>query len=172
MIGPCVTYVTAIQMASGSDIMQTLLQVPEIVAKLTNKFECECAANRELNRSIVALKERIDEVERKKTTATSLLEALHAKYTALLKSAEAPKFGKLAEMLKGIADDLMCPISLQLLVDPVITPSGQTYSRASIEQQIERAGIDPVTREPLTKEMLYPNLFARAVVEALRNAGA
>jgi len=51
--------------------------------------------------------------------------------------------------------------------DPVVTPSGITYDRKDIEEHLQRVGhFDPVTRHPLTSELLIPNLAMKDVVDA------
>ncbi|KAG5181789.1 hypothetical protein JKP88DRAFT_141148, partial [Tribonema minus] len=43
----------------------------------------------------------------------------------------------------------LCPISLDWLVNPVITPSGITYSRAELELWVRENGTDPIARSCL-----------------------
>ena len=49
------------------------------------------------------------------------------------------------------------PLTLELMEDPVITPSGVTYSRASIMTSLLHKAEDPSTRQPLRAEQLIPN---------------
>jgi hypothetical protein len=59
-----------------------------------------------------------------------------------------------------------CPISLEVMRDPVMTPSGVSYERAMIEQHLEMVGeFDPMTHEKLTKAQLYPNRMLKQLVE-------
>ena len=57
------------------------------------------------------------------------------------------------------------PSFAQVMTDPVITPSGETYERQAIEQWLETHGTDPQTRRPLTKEQLIPNRRLKETVE-------
>ena len=66
------------------------------------------------------------------------------------------------------AIEMECPISHELWVDPVLTPSGITYSREHICAWIDLRGTDPVTGEALTRSQLVPNLVARQLLEKLR----
>eukprot|EP01023_Acetabularia_acetabulum_P026786 TRINITY_DN2538_c0_g1_i16.p1 TRINITY_DN2538_c0_g1~~TRINITY_DN2538_c0_g1_i16.p1 ORF type:complete len:378 (+),score=44.24 TRINITY_DN2538_c0_g1_i16:218-1351(+) len=54
--------------------------------------------------------------------------------------------------------DLVCPITHEIFVDPVITTAGQVYERTAIEQYIstQQNPVDPVTRSPLVSKMLTP----------------
>jgi len=67
---------------------------------------------------------------------------------------------------REIPDYLCGKISFELLKEPVITPSGITYERASIKEHLQRVGhFDPVTREPLTVDQLIPNFSLREALE-------
>lgn len=69
-----------------------------------------------------------------------------------------------ARALPYVPDHFLCKISLDLMVDPVVAPSGYTYERANIEEWIRMNPCDPMTRENLNQEQLYPN---RSLREAL-----
>ena len=61
---------------------------------------------------------------------------------------------------------LQCPIMLSLFKDPVCAPSGYTYERTAILEHLSHSGTDPMTRQPLQKEQLLPNLCMRQAVQA------
>ncbi|KAK9161917.1 hypothetical protein Syun_002819 [Stephania yunnanensis] len=66
-----------------------------------------------------------------------------------------------------IPDYLCCKITLDILRDPVITPSGVTYERAALLDHFQKLGkYDPVTREPLDEHHLVPNLAIKEAVQA------
>jgi len=67
---------------------------------------------------------------------------------------------------------LCCPISSEIMTDPVMTPNGKTYERESIEDWIERKGTDPATRVALTIQDLRPNDALKAVIQAREEAQA
>ncbi|CAG0901608.1 unnamed protein product [Cyprideis torosa] len=68
---------------------------------------------------------------------------------------------------REVPDYLCGKISFEILRDPVITPSGITYDRKNIEEHLLRVGhFDPVTRSPLTRDQLIPNLAMQDVVES------
>ncbi|KAL3517858.1 hypothetical protein ACH5RR_020447 [Cinchona calisaya] len=69
-----------------------------------------------------------------------------------------------------VPDYLCCKISLDIFRDPVITPGGVTYERAVILDHLEKVGrFDPITREPLYKSQLVPNLAIKEAVRAFLN---
>lgn len=66
-----------------------------------------------------------------------------------------------------VPDYLCCKITLDILRDPVITPSGVSYERAVLLDHLEKVGnFDPVTREPLEPSQLVPNLAIKEAVHA------
>ncbi|XP_047087604.1 U-box domain-containing protein 21-like [Lolium rigidum] len=60
-----------------------------------------------------------------------------------------------------------CPISLDLMRDPVTAPTGITYDRESIEAWLDtgRAAVCPVTHAPLRRDDLVPNHATRRVIQ-------
>eukprot|EP00877_Chromochloris_zofingiensis_P008484 jgi/Chrzof1/388/Cz01g14020.t1 len=64
-------------------------------------------------------------------------------------------------LLDAAPQEFLCPIGLDLITDPVVTPCGVTYNRPCIQQWIHRYGQDPGTNAPLTVGQLYPNLAMR-----------
>ncbi|KAI3769899.1 hypothetical protein L6452_01013 [Arctium lappa] len=59
-----------------------------------------------------------------------------------------------------------CPISLELMRDPVIVGTGQTYDRSSIESWAATGNTTcPVTRLPLTDFTLIPNHTLRRLIQ-------
>ena len=63
-----------------------------------------------------------------------------------------------------IPESFRCPISGDLMVDPVVDREGNTYDRASIQEWLARNPTSPMTRTPMTKEDLKPN---RALADSI-----
>ncbi|XP_074354662.1 U-box domain-containing protein 4-like isoform X2 [Apium graveolens] len=58
-----------------------------------------------------------------------------------------------------------CPLSLELMTDPVIVASGQTYERASIRKWFELGlTVCPKTHETLAHTNFLPNYIAKALI--------
>ena len=49
--------------------------------------------------------------------------------------------------------------------DPVITKYGHSYERKEIENWIDKAGNDPLTKKPLTKNDIFPNYQLKNLIE-------
>ncbi|KAK3023272.1 hypothetical protein RJ639_044243 [Escallonia herrerae] len=64
-----------------------------------------------------------------------------------------------------IPDDFRCPISLELMKDPVIVSTGQTYERSCIEKWLEAGhGTCPKTQQTLANTTLTPNYVLRSLI--------
>ncbi|XWS28847.1 hypothetical protein CRYUN_Cryun25bG0106700 [Craigia yunnanensis] len=64
-----------------------------------------------------------------------------------------------------IPDDFRCPISLELMKDPVIVSTGQTYERSCIEKWLEQGhGTCPKTQQMLSSPALTPNYVLRSLI--------
>ncbi|XP_075510304.1 LOW QUALITY PROTEIN: U-box domain-containing protein 16-like [Primulina tabacum] len=86
----------------------------------------------------------------------------------VLYGASTPRNSRMRRQATGevnIPADFRCPISLDLMRDPVVVSTGQTYDRASICQWIE-SGHDtcPKTGQTLTHTQLIPNLALKNLI--------
>ncbi|CAA0816855.1 U-box domain-containing protein 13 [Striga hermonthica] len=64
-----------------------------------------------------------------------------------------------------IPDDFRCPISLELMNDPVIVSTGQTYERSCIEKWLQAGHATcPKTQQALSSTSLTPNYVLRSLI--------
>ena len=68
----------------------------------------------------------------------------------------------------GIPNELLCPITHEVMVDPVMTADGHTYERAAIERVFEGTGQSDDVRSPVTglvlsSRLLTPNIAIRSM---------
>ncbi|XWS36441.1 hypothetical protein CRYUN_Cryun20dG0086200 [Craigia yunnanensis] len=64
-----------------------------------------------------------------------------------------------------IPPHFLCPLSLELMLDPVIVASGKTYDRTSIQKWLDSGlTICPMTRQTLAHTNLIPNYMVKALV--------
>ncbi|KAE8685351.1 U-box domain-containing protein 3 [Hibiscus syriacus] len=65
----------------------------------------------------------------------------------------------------SIPPHFLCPLSLELMTDPVIVASGQTYDRTSIQKWLDSGlSICPMTRQTLKHRDLIPNHTVKNMV--------
>ncbi|CAL1405496.1 unnamed protein product [Linum trigynum] len=64
-----------------------------------------------------------------------------------------------------IPDDFLCPISLELMRDPVIVATGQTYERSFIQRWVDAGNKTcPKTQQKLQHSTLTPNYVLRSLI--------
>ncbi|KAG4441746.1 hypothetical protein IFR05_002737 [Cadophora sp. M221] len=66
---------------------------------------------------------------------------------------------------RKVPDWCVDDITFSVMLDPVVTKTGQSYDRSSIMEHLRRSPTDPLTREPLQVTDLRPNLALRAACE-------
>ena len=72
-----------------------------------------------------------------------------------------------------VCDELLCPIALELPLDPVTAEDGRTYERSEIEKWIKQKGAtlrSPITNEPMGPRLM-PAVQVRNVIERLVRSG-
>lgn len=65
--------------------------------------------------------------------------------------------------------EFLCPISGEVMNDPVSTAAGQTYERRGIEQWLAHHGTDPLTNVVLTTRDVIPNHTLRSLIQTWIN---
>ncbi|XP_039129890.1 U-box domain-containing protein 19-like [Dioscorea cayenensis subsp. rotundata] len=85
------------------------------------------------------------------------------------RSKQSTRFQKDSLLSDINLEDLKCPISLELMTDPVTLSTGQTYNRSSIKRWFDSGCLTcPVTGEKLTNaNMMVPNSTLRKLAEQL-----
>jgi len=66
--------------------------------------------------------------------------------------------------------DMLCPITCEIMKDPVICSDGNTYERKAIERWLLTNNKSPSTNLPLVNKTLIPNVFAKRVIDAYKEA--
>ena len=67
-------------------------------------------------------------------------------------------------------DDFICPITMELMVDPVVAADGHTYDRGAIEDWLVGHSTSPMTGAELTATELYPNFTVRGQIRTWQEA--
>ncbi|KAJ5373079.1 hypothetical protein N7517_005085 [Penicillium concentricum] len=64
-----------------------------------------------------------------------------------------------------VPDYLIDGITFEIMHDPVITPSGVSFDRLGITKYVEKSGVDPLTRAPISVHDLRSNYALKAACE-------
>lgn len=62
---------------------------------------------------------------------------------------------------EDIPNEFVCPITTEIIMDPVVAVDGHTYERAAIEEWFKTKSTSPKTNEVLPSKMLIPNRAIR-----------
>ena len=73
---------------------------------------------------------------------------------------------------REVPDDFICPITAEIMTDPVSTSDGFTYERAAITEWLRTKDTSPKTGATLESTTLYPNLSLRSVIRSFTEAHA
>lgn len=68
-----------------------------------------------------------------------------------------------------LVQNLKCPISQDIFLNPYITPEGQTFDKTKIELSIKNNQVNPLTKTKLNIKELIPNRKVLDLVEFYRN---
>jgi hypothetical protein len=61
---------------------------------------------------------------------------------------------------------ILCPLTQQLITDPVVAADGVSYQREAISEFMRLRDVSPVTGQPLASATLQPNFALRAAIAA------
>jgi STIP1 family protein 1 len=67
---------------------------------------------------------------------------------------------------RAVPDHFICPITVDVMLDPVISPSGTSFERAALLRALAAKAEDPISRKPLKADQLIPNLALKGAIEA------
>ena len=76
--------------------------------------------------------------------------------------------GTVSGLVAGIPKHLICSLTLELMVDPVLAEDGNTYERSEILKWINMSGTSPLDPSiPLDASRLVPNRAVKQLIEEL-----
>ena len=83
----------------------------------------------------------------------------------------SPQEKKLRKSINDVAADLVCPITQELPIEPVMAEDGKIYEKKAILEWLSRDATSPVTRARMGTRLL-PAIQTRNTIEALVKSGA
>ena len=69
-----------------------------------------------------------------------------------------------------VPDDYVCPITAEIMTDPVTTADGFTYERTAITEWLRTKDTSPSTGATLAYKALVPNLSLRSMIRGFSEA--
>ena len=68
-----------------------------------------------------------------------------------------------------VPNDFYCPITGELMKDPVTDQEGHTYERIAIMKWLSKSNTSPLTRKPLIEKDLYTNIPFKKTIDSMRD---
>ncbi|TKY65409.1 U-box domain-containing protein 15 [Spatholobus suberectus] len=142
-----------------------------IIERLAKKLELHSVED--LNTETVAIRNLAAERKGQQVESTQRIINLLNKFKRIAGMEETnvledPAMPKMLERCTSllIPHEFLCPITLEIMTDPVIITSGQTYERESIEKWFQsNHNTCPKTRQPLEHLSLAPNCALKSLIE-------
>jgi hypothetical protein len=72
----------------------------------------------------------------------------------------------------AVPDEYICPITAEIMTDPVSTLDGFTYERAAITEWLRTKDVSPKTGATLESKALIPNHSLRSMIRSFTEAAA
>lgn len=135
----------------------------EILAKIADSLDLR--SNQEVLIEAVALEKLKENAEQSEKTAEA--EYIDQMISVVTRMHERLVMLKQAQSCSPVPvpADFCCPLSLELMTDPVIVASGQTYERAFIKNWIDLGlTVCPKTHQTLGHTNLIPNYTVKALI--------
>ena len=67
--------------------------------------------------------------------------------------------------MSEIPKEILCPITLSIMKDPVLMSDGQTYERSAIEKHLQTSDLSPLTKKPISMKDATPNYALKSLIE-------
>jgi hypothetical protein len=71
------------------------------------------------------------------------------------------------EMEREVPKHFICPITQEIMQDPVIGLDGNSYERSAIEKWLAKETTSPLTREPMSN-ILIPNRQLKEAIDSYK----
>lgn len=133
--------------------------------KDNNKFK-------QYNNIIKLIKYYINKKYRQEIPSNSILDIfikeINKKFKENINKNQLKKF-RCMYVQDKLNENLICPISADRFINPVITPEGQTFDKNKIETSLDRNKINPITKKPLKINQLVLNKKILELLELSQN---
>lgn len=74
------------------------------------------------------------------------------------------------EPSKKVPSSFYCPLTMEVMADPVIDTEGNTFERKALLEWLSRYALSPISRQPLNSHLVVPNHALRDTIHAVMGA--
>ena len=115
------------------------------------------------NKKLETANKKIDELNSKQKQSGEEIKVLNKKVENL-----DNKLLIFEEGVKDMKEELECPITDEIMKEPVVTPSGNSYEKKALQDWIKIKQTDPKSVKPLNENQIYPNLLMGNVIDKFK----
>jgi hypothetical protein len=94
----------------------------------------------------------------------NIITKLNSIHFHIASESQIPTTVSSVHLLSNIPDDFVCPITHELMVDPVLAADGFTYERHAITKWIAANTKSPMTNQELDTSALFPNRILKSQI--------
>ena len=135
-------------------VIDTNLSFDKKIAKLEKEQKNANIKIKELSKKLEKANKEIAELNSKQKQSGEEIKALNEKVENLDNELLAFKEG-----VKNIKEEFECPITDEMLKEPVVTPSGNSYEKKALQNWLKIRQTDSKSVEPLNKNQIYKKLM-------------
>ena len=117
------------------------------------------------------LKRQLEEAEslqratlERKQSAEDKVKALEKEMKNIESSIATKEMRRLKALEKVVREDFLCPITMEIMVDPVVAFDGYTYERAAIMEWYTKNNMSPMTGLPVDSKSLLANHTLKSAI--------
>ena len=144
-------------------IIDTHLSFDKKIAKVEKDQKNAKIEIKELTKNLEKSNKKMNELNSEQKQSGEEIKALNEKVGNLDK-----KLLIFEEGVKDMKEELECPITDEIMKEPVVTPSGNSYEKKALQDWLKVKQADPKSAEPLNNNQIYPNLFMGNVINKFK----
>ena len=155
---------------SHVEVLRWLGTAPGLTAEQLTAVQTEMEADEYIGEDLIAMTARNLQRLVRGTAAEACISALLSgrdDYVAAAQAAEVAKAAaKAAELARVVKPphEYLCPISQDLMKDPVVCSNGQCYERVEIAKWLKKHQRDPLSNARLKDKKLTPNVPLKKLI--------
>jgi hypothetical protein len=100
----------------------------------------------------------------RKQSAEEKVKALEQEMKNIQSSFDTKEMRRLKALEKVVREDFLCPITMEIMVDPVVAFDGYTYERVAITEWYTKQNMSPMTGLPVDSKSLLANHTLKSAI--------
>ena len=151
-------------------VIDTNLSFDKKIAKLEMEQKNVNLKIKEFNKKLENTNKKLDNINKKIDELNSQQKRINEGIKVLNKKVQNlnNKLLIFEEGIKDMKEELECPITDEIMKEPVVTPSGNSYEKKALQNWIKINQTSPKSVKPLNENQIYPNLLRGNVINKFK----